>query len=215
MSDAEVVNVRVLGPLDVRGSGRPLPVPGAKPRALLTMLALETGRAVPADVLQSVLWGDAPPTTAHKALQTHISALRRALGAQTVVTRGVGWTLVAESTDVAEFDAAARAGRAALRAGAADTAAAHFTNALHIWRGPPELPTTPRGRAELTRWVETHESIVDARADALLACGQAAELVGELESAVAETPLRERRWAQLCLALFRAGRQGEDRKSVV
>ncbi|MGA7052697.1 MAG: AAA family ATPase, partial [Mycobacterium sp.] len=47
------------------------------------------------------------------------------------------------------------------------------------------------------------------RADALLATGRAAEIIGELEAAVAEAPLRERRWGQLMLALYRAGRQSE------
>jgi len=50
---------------------------------------------------------------------------------------------------------------------------------------------------------------VEDRADALLATGRAAEVVGDLEAAVAEAPLRERRWGQLMLALYRAGRQGE------
>lgn len=73
MGDAHLVHVRVLGPLDVSRAGRPLPVPGAKPRAMLAMLALEPGRVMSADVLRPVLWGDDPPPTAHKALQTHIS----------------------------------------------------------------------------------------------------------------------------------------------
>jgi class 3 adenylate cyclase len=50
---------------------------------------------------------------------------------------------------------------------------------------------------------------VEDRADALLATGRAAEISGELEAAVADAPLRERRWGQLMLALYRAGRQGE------
>ncbi len=35
------------------------------------------------------------------------------------------------------------------------------------------------------------------------------KLIGELEAAVADAPLRERRWGQLMLALYRAGRQGD------
>lgn len=50
---------------------------------------------------------------------------------------------------------------------------------------------------------------MEDRADALLATGRAAEIIGELEAAVADAPLRERRWGQLMLALYRAGRQGE------
>ena len=73
----------------------------------------------------------------------------------------------------------------------------------------PELPDSRRGTSEKTRWIEGHAALVEDRADALLATGRAAEIIGELESAVADAPLRERRWAQLMLALYRAGRQGE------
>src|SRR6202044_2710021 len=41
------------------------------------------------------------------------------------------------------------------------------------------------------------------------ATSRAAEIIGELEAAAAEAPLRERRWGQLMLALYRAGRQGD------
>jgi DNA-binding SARP family transcriptional activator len=43
----------------------------------------------------------------------------------------------------------------------------------------------------------------------LLALGRGAELVGELEALVAREPLRERLRAQLMLARYRSGRQGD------
>ena len=86
---------------------------------------------------------------------------------------------------------------------------AHFEEALALWRGIPELPDGRRGTSEKTRWIEGHAALVEDRADALLATGRAAEIIGELEAAVADAPLRERRWGQLMLALYRAGRQGE------
>ena len=46
-------------------------------------------------------------------------------------------------------------------------------------------------------------------ADARLAMGDHAAIIGELESAVAAEPLRERRWAQLMVALYRSGRQAD------
>src|ERR1700759_3178639 len=56
---------------------------------------------------------------------------------------------------------------------------------------------------------ERHAALAEDRPAALLVTGRAAELIGELEAAVADAPLRERRWGQLMLALYPAGRQGD------
>ena len=199
----------VLGPLQVRQDGAPVPIPGAKPRAILTLLGLHSGSVVAADTLIELLWGNDPPRTAGKALQTHVSSLRRALGDGVVVTEGAGSTLRGLEVDASRYKLAARTGRDAAAAGDTSQAVAHFEAALNLWRGLPELPDGQRGLSEKTRWIEGHAALVEDRADALLATGRAAEIIGDLEAAVAEAPLRERRWGQLMLALDRAGRQGE------
>lgn len=205
----QAVELGVLGPLQARHEGAPVAIPGAKPRAILTMLGLHGGGVVSAETLIDLLWGTQPPRTAAKALQTHISSLRRALGDGFVLTEGTGWTLATTAVDAPRYKAATRAGRDAATAGDTNAAVASFDEALNLWRGIPELPDSRRGVAEKTRWIEAHAALIEDRADALLATGRAAEIVGELEAAVAEAPLRERRWAQLMLALYRAGRQGE------
>ncbi|KUI42021.1 hypothetical protein AU197_18030 [Mycobacterium sp. IS-1590] len=199
----------VLGPLQVRQYGLPVAIPGAKPRAILTMLGLHGGSVVSAAALVALLWGDDPPRTATKALQTHVSSLRRALGDGFVLTEGTGWTLNTTEIDAIHYKSAAKLGRKALAVGDSIKAVALFDQALALWRGIPELPDSSRGSSEKTRWLEGHAALVEDRADALLATGRAAEIVGELESAIAEAPLRERRWGHLMLALYRAGRQGE------
>ena len=206
----QTVELGVLGPLQVRKGGAPVPIPGAKPRAILTMLGLRSGSVVPADTLIELLWGNEPPRTAAKALQTHISSLRRSLGDGFVLTEGTGWTLGTTGIDAFWYRSAARMGRDAAAAGDTSLAVARFDEALTLWRGTPELPDSPRGTSEKTRWLEGHAALVEDRADGLLATGRAAEIVGELEAAVADAPLRERRWGQLMLALYRAGRQGES-----
>ena len=203
------VELGVLGPLRVRQDGAPVAIPGAKPRAILTMLGLHGGSAVPADTLVELLWGEDPPRTAAKALQTHISSLRRSLGDGVVLTQGAGWILAESEVDASRYKSAVRLGRAAAAAGDTSQAVARFEEALALWRGIPELPDGRRGTSEKTRWIEGHSALVEDRADALLATGRAAEVVGDLEAAVADAPLRERRWGQLMLALYRAGRQGE------
>ncbi|BBZ14762.1 BTAD domain-containing putative transcriptional regulator [Mycobacterium branderi] len=199
----------VLGPLQVRRDGAPVTIPGAKPRAILTMLGLHGGSVVSTETLIELLWGDDPPRTAAKALQTHISALRRTLGDGFVLTQGTGWILNVAETDASRYKRVTKMARDAATAGDITQAAVAFEEALALWRGTPELPDTRRGISEKTRWIEGHAALVEDRADALLATGRAAEIVGELEAAVADAPLRERRWGQLMLALYRAGRQGE------
>jgi class 3 adenylate cyclase/DNA-binding SARP family transcriptional activator len=176
---------------------------------VLTLLGLHVGEVVRADALVELLWGETAPRTAAKALQTHVSALRRALGEAVVQTKGGGWILADVNTDVTRYLAESLAGRAAASSGDAIDALAHYDVALALWRGAPQLPDTPRGVAEITRWKEAHAALEEDRADALLAAGRAAEAVAELEAAVAAAPLRERRWCQLMTALYRAGRQGE------
>ncbi|OBK40625.1 regulator [Mycobacterium sp. 1245111.1] len=173
------------------------------------MLGLHAGSVVSADMLLELLWGDEPPRTAAKALQTHISSLRRVLGDGYVLTEGTGWILNPPETDASRFKQVTRMGRDAASAGDTAEAVARFEEALSLWRGTPELPDNRRGISEKTRWIESHAALVEDRADALLATGRAAEIIGELEAAVADAPLRERRWGQLMLALYRAGRQGE------
>lgn len=173
------------------------------------MLGLHDGSVVPGDTLVELLWGEDPPRTADKALQTHISSLRRTLGDGFVLTQGAGWVLADSEVDASRYKTATRLGRAAAAAGDTSQAVARFDEALALWRGIPELPDGRRGTSEKTRWMEGHAALVEDRADALLATGRAAEVIGDLEAAVADAPLRERRWGQLMLALYRAGRQGE------
>ncbi len=70
-------------------------------------------------------------------------------------------------------------------------------------------PTTPWARTESGRLEEQRLVALERRIDADLALGRHADVVGELEAAVAREPLREGLRAQLMLALYRSGRQAE------
>ncbi len=125
----------------------------------------------------------------------------------------MGWTLAEIEVDASRYKSAARRGRVAAAPGDTSQAVARFEEALDLWRGIPELPDGQRGRSEMTRWIEGHAALVQDRADALLATGHAAEIIGELEAAVSDAPLRERRWGRLMLALYRASRQTSTPRS--
>ena len=208
------MKVGLLGPLRMVGQdGGEIRVAAPKERAALTVLGLRVGVAVGIGELIDALWGDDPPISAAKAVRTYVSSLRRVLPPGSIDTVGRGYRLKVDpdGVDLFVFEGLAAAGREALMAGDAHAAVESLRGALGLWRGEPleELVDQAWGAAEATRLVEGRRNCVELLGEARLALGEAASLVGDFEAAVAAEPLRERRWAQLMLALYRAGRQAE------
>ena len=214
------MDVRILGPLEVRAAGRPLPLAGTKQRAVLAMLALHANQVVSIDYLVDGLWGQASPDSATNAVQVYISRLRKLLHASpregsaafVLVRRRPGYLLEldADELDLARFERLAHQGTQALRP-APRLAAAKLREALELWRGPPlaEFTDEPFAQAESARLEEQRLTVLQARIEADLALGRHAELIGELEALVARQPLREELHQQLLLSLYRSGRQAE------
>lgn len=193
--------IALLGPFDAGAD-----VGEGKPRALLARLALDHGRVVTAATLVEALWGESPPPSAPKVLQAHVSALRKALGRDTVETRGGGYLLHSE-TDLEAFE------RLAARARSEGDPAARarlLRDALALWRGEPLAEIRePFAAAASARLAELRLEAISLRIEAELALGEGDALVAELRELVAQEPLRERLRAQLMRALYRAGRQAE------
>ena len=82
---------------------------------------------------------------------------------------------------------------------------------LAWWRGPAlaDARDTDRLNAAAVRLDEQRLTVIEARFEARLECGQAREALPEFEQIVAEHPLRERLRGQLMLALYRCGRQAD------
>jgi DNA-binding SARP family transcriptional activator len=123
----------ILGPLEVL-DGRPLALGGAKQRALLAILLLHRRERVSTDKLVDELWGKRAPATAAKTVQVYVSHLRKAIGAELLLTRGSGYLLdVAPSqVDADRFAALAAEGRQALQEGDPDRAARTLREALAL-----------------------------------------------------------------------------------
>ena len=102
MSEPEALDVRLLGPLEVRRDGRIVKLGGAKPRKLLAALVLHLGEAVSVDRLIDGLWGESPPESASHAVEVYVSQLRKALGpARGLLERcGPGYALRLEPDSV-------------------------------------------------------------------------------------------------------------------
>src|SRR5262245_21366993 len=205
---------RILGPLEVRDGEREVSLGGGRQRALLALLLLHAGEPVATDRLVEELWGDGAPPSAPKAIQNHVSQLRRALQDGRLVTRGSAYELALQpgELDAEQFEALLERGRAAR--GDRDPAAAApiLREALGLWRGSPLADVSLESfsaRSEIGRLEERHLVAVEERIEADLALGGHADLVGELEALIAQHPLRERLRGQLMLALYRSGRQAE------
>ena len=159
------------------------------------------------------MWGERAPETAHAILQGYVSGLRRTLGAELIVTRSPGYVLQANPgcIDLNRFDALVRAGKEALAAGDASSAANHFAEGISLWRGEPleDLDSVSFLETERARLHELRLGALEERFEAELALGHHAEVIPDLQRLVREEPLRERLRGQLMLALYRSGRQAE------
>jgi DNA-binding SARP family transcriptional activator len=208
-----MMEVRLLGPLELGEGGRPIACGGARQGAVLTMLMLHANQVVPSERLLVELWGEDAPPSASNALQAAVSRLRRVLPTGRLVTRASGYLFRAwpGELDVDRFERLLASGRQALAADGAAQAARTLRQALSEWRGPAlaDFRYEPFTQAEIVRLEELRLVCLEERVEADLALGAAGELIGELQRLVAEQPLRERPRGQLMVALYRAGRQAE------
>jgi YVTN family beta-propeller protein len=211
----------ILGSLEVRRSGRAVPLGGPRQRAVLALLLLEANRVVSMDRLAEDVWGGHPPEGWVTTLQTYVFHLRRALepdrlrgvAGGILVTRDRGYLLRVdhEHLDAALFQDGFTAGRAALEEGRHAEAAGTLRRALSLWRSGvlADLADYAFTRPEATRLEELRLAALEARIEADLALGRHDALTAELEQLVAGHPLRERLHGQLMLALYRGGRQAD------
>ena len=199
---------RILGPVEAADGDRVLVSGAGKPTALLALLLLRANEVASADRLIDDLWGERPPRTAAKSLQTYVVALRRALGDDAIVTRAPGYLLVVEggALDAETFGRLVASARAA---GDARAAAALLRQALALWRGDAlaGLAGEPWARAEAERLEESRLLALEARIEADLELG--ADVAAELEALVRRHPLRERLLMSYMAALYRSGRQAD------
>jgi DNA-binding response OmpR family regulator len=209
------LDLRVLGPLEVRLAGQPVAVTASKERALLALLIANHGRTLPVGRLAEDLWEGSPPESASAALRVHVSRLRRTLAAAGVegilVTRPPGYLLDVpdDAVDTARFEALVAGARTAVAEGRPNEAVTGFRAALALWRGPAlaEVASSTFATSEAIRLEQSRLTALEDCLSAELACGRHREVTAELESLVHEHVLRERLWELHLLALYRSGRQ--------
>jgi DNA-binding SARP family transcriptional activator len=211
-TSSEPIEFQVLGPTEARQAGKPIPLSGARRRALVTRLLLDAGRAVSAETLLEDVWGDEAPPAALATLQSHVSQLRKVLGNRLQrSTAGYILRLDAIGIDAAQFEARAANGALLLAEGDFEPAARSFRGALRLWRGRAlqEVADQPWAQPEAERLEEIRRVAAEQLLEARLALGEHEQVVPDATAAVEQDPLREQRWATLMLALYRCGRQAD------
>src|SRR5262249_36192189 len=205
------VNVRVLGPVEVRSNGVDIRLGGPKQRTVFALLAAEVGKPVSVETLIDGVWRDEPTAGARSTLQTYVSNLRAALG-DVIVRSDGGYRLVTEpeSVDAVEFERAVGQASELVETAPAE-AAQRLRAALALWRGHPYADVPGSFSLELAARLleELRLRAVELRIKAELVLGRHAELIPELEVLCEEFPVYERFRAQHMLALYRSGRQAE------
>ena len=192
------MRIRLLGEVGVvTDQGKPVDVGPAKCRAVLAALALSTGTAVPEWRLAELVWGEDPPRTAARTLQSYVVRLRKGLGRDAIVRVGAAYRLdvPADSVDVLRF-------QRLIDAGEVEAALAEWTGLPLAGLVAPGLAAIVDGLAE--RWLVAVEAGMERRVEA-----DAAAAIGPLTELTARYPAREGLWVLLMTALYRAGRQAD------
>ncbi|MEU1695273.1 AfsR/SARP family transcriptional regulator [Streptomyces hirsutus] len=215
-----LVEIKLLGPLEVREEGVYVRIPGEKLRTVIAVLALSPGRPVSRRDLIDELWGEEPPRNAENSLHGHIARLRRVLATRSgkpdlrkvIETSPSGYALIGSEieVDVIRFEKIVRRAES-LDDGHLEEAAALLTEATKLWRGPALMDT---GQGDICRmsysrlqqlWLTASEKLFDIR----LQLNQHRLILSELEQMHATYPYHEHFCAQLITALYRTGRQAD------
>jgi DNA-binding SARP family transcriptional activator len=214
------MEIKVLGPLTARENGVSVVPTAAKPRQILSLLALQSDRVVPVATLMEEIWGEDIPRSAATTLQTYILQLRRKIAAaidgdpsrqakDVLVTQHGGYLLQVQpgQVDAHEFSQLAASGRAAHEAGDHYAASELLGRALTMWQGSAlvDVRIGTVLELEVLRMEEDRMAALERRIDADLVIGRHTEIVPELRVLVARHPMHENFCAQLMTALHRSG----------
>ena len=206
---------RVLGKLEVLHEGKLLDLGPPRQQSVLARLLVNAGEPISADRLIMDIWGEEAAASTRHTLHVNVSRLRKALGRDgaRLVLQGDRYLLRIDEDelDASRFQRLVHDGRAASARGDTETARELLHRGLELWRGRAFEGFTDEAftRAETTRLEELRLDALECRFWADLELDRHAEVVAELQEAVAQHPFREVFAEQLMLALYRCGRQAE------
>ncbi|MEA1902873.1 MAG: BTAD domain-containing putative transcriptional regulator [Actinomycetota bacterium] len=190
------MKISVLGVVGATADdGAQVDVGPAKCQAVLAALALSAGSAVPVWRLVESVWGEEPPRTAERTLQSYVARLRKGLGQDAIIRTGDAYrlNLPADSVDVVRFERY-------LDDGQIEEGLAEWTGTPLAGLDAPGLDAVVAGLTE--RWLGAVELDLERRVE-----DDPAAVIGRLTELTTTQPFREGLWALLMTALYRIGRQ--------
>lgn len=208
------LDVRLLGPLELRIDGAPVAIPRGNTATVLAILLDEANSVVPLENIVRAVYGLDIPQDPETQVQNTIGVLRRKLGAarDRVETVGRAYRLRIDTAELDTLRCKANEDRArALRhEGRLDEAAVSLREALGEWRGPALANLSGHTVDAIRRRYDEHRlALLERRIDLDLELGRAPEVVDELRQIVAVHGTRQRFTALLMRALHLGGRTAE------
>ncbi|MFG3019825.1 BTAD domain-containing putative transcriptional regulator [Streptomyces sp. NPDC048254] len=213
-----VVELHLLGPVELSVQGRTVEVGPPQRRTVLAALAVDAGRPVPADVLIRRVWGADPPDGARRALHAHVARLRR-LCERTedpghprlrLVRRSAGYLLEARPDQVDIHRFRQLVGRARETERSDETRAALLREALGLWHGEPLAGLGGQWAAQVREaWRRQHVDASVAWARVKSRVSDPVAVIGPLTELLDAYPLVEPLTEALMRALHAAGRSAE------
>ncbi|GGK81825.1 AfsR/SARP family transcriptional regulator [Mangrovihabitans endophyticus] len=206
----------ILGPVQVLGDGRPVPLRSLKSRAVLALLILHRGWPVGPALLVDRVWDGPPPPTAPASVRNLLSALRRLLATDDQVSittgeEGYVFQAPAEAVDLETFETRRARGRGLMLGGAWDAAARELGRALDHWTGPALMDLALAGIdwPERTALDERRLATIEDLVQVDLTRQRYREVLVRLTRLLAEHPGREALHRARIIALQRSGRRAE------
>lgn len=219
-----VVEIFILGPLEVRAAGRPCVPTAPKVRTVLATLGVHAGQVVPVATLIRELWEHEPPASALTTLQTYILNLRKLLISATgcsaeeiarevLVTKSGGYQLQIDplDVDVTRHHYLVDRGNLAVTSGDHRLGVRHLEAADRLWRGPA-LVDVQVGRVLESKRLQFEEYrllALEYLIQARLAVGALHEALTELVVLTADHPVHEGLHLLYMRALQHAGRRAQ------
>lgn len=212
-----MLEVRVLGEVELRVGDRPINLGPLKQRTVLAALVMDAGRHVAVTTLIDRVWDAPAPMEARNALYTYIMRIRRILssaqpdGGGVILSRepgGYSIRIPAEAVDVHRLRS--RADHARRLTGDGPDRTALLNEAVGLWRGEP-LADLPGAWAARVRQ-GLRQQLLGVLADwasAELAAGRPGLVADRLSRELAQSPLAEPLISSLMRALCMDGRRAE------